>query len=145
MKIVNKSKNELPKYADDGAAGFDLRADIEIPTIINPLDRAVIPTGLFMEIPIGHVGFVCPRSGLAAKNGVTVTNAPGVVDETFRGEVKVILSNISNDEFTVMPGDRIAQMVIVPYVKVSFNTVSNVEEMSLTERGAGGFGSTGVQ
>lgn len=145
MKIVNASKNLLPEYANVGDAGFDLIADIEIPMSVNPLERVIVPTGLFMQIPNGYVGMVCPRSGLAAKNGLTVLNAPGIVDSSYTGEVKVILINLSNDEFVIQPGDRIAQMVISPYLKVKFEQVDSVSKFEKTERGSGGFGSTGLQ
>jgi len=145
VKIVNQSKFDIPQYADEGAAGFDLKANIENPIILSPLERVIIPTGLFFEIPKGNVGLICPRSGLAAKHGITVTNSPGVIDESYRGEIKVILSNISNDDYTIIPGERIAQMLITKYEKAVFVVMKSTEEFSNTERGTGGFGSTGKQ
>lgn len=145
IKLLNKSPYEAPAHAEEHAAGVDLKANIQIPIVISPLGRAMVDTGLFMEIPEGHFGMVCPRSGLAAKHGITVTNAPGIIDSSYRGECKVILSNISNDDFTIMPGDRIAQLIIMKYEKVEkFVTVNSIEELSESKRGSGGFGSTGV-
>ena len=132
---------ELPSYESSGAAGMDIRAFIDREISIAPLARARIPTGLFMEIPSGYEAQVRPRSGLASRLGVTVVNAPGTIDSDYRGEVEVILINFGNEPFTVKSGDRIAQMVISPVIRV---LVSEVDILSETERGTGGFGSTGI-
>lgn len=145
LKIVNKSTNEIPAYATEGAAGFDLRANIESPIILKPGERQLIPTGLFMEIPVGFEGQVRPRSGLAFKKGLTVLNTPGTIDSDYRGEVKVILVNLSSEEQTVDIAERVAQMVIAKYEKVDIEPANSVEEFESTERGAGGFGSTGAK
>jgi dUTP pyrophosphatase len=131
----------LPAYQSEGASGADLCACIDAEVVIAPGDRALIPTGLVMDIPKGLEGQVRPRSGLAARNGVTVLNTPGTIDSDYRGEIKVILANLGREEFRVRPGDRIAQIVFVPVVRVSF---SRGERLSETARGSGGFGSTGV-
>jgi len=130
----------LPQYESTGAAGMDLRAFIDSEILIPPLGRMRIPTGLFMELPIGYEAQIRPRSGLAARSGVTVLNSPGTIDSDYRGELEVILINLGNESFTVKNGDRIAQMVIAPIVRVM---VSEAEALSETERGTGGFGSTG--
>ena len=141
LKIVNKSNNALPGYETVNSAGMDLRAYLpEGQMVIKPLQRALIPTGLFMEIPVGYEGQVRPRSGLAIKNGITVLNSPGTIDADYRGEVKVILINLSENDFAINSGDRIAQLVIA---KCEQMEVVNVETLSETERGAGGFGHTG--
>ena len=139
--IVNQSKNPLPNYSTEHSAGMDLRAFLSEPIIIKPLERALIPTGIFIEVPEGYEAQVRPRSGLAIKNGITVLNTPGTIDADYRGEVKVILINLSNDTFTIQNGDRIAQMVIAKYEKITWNKVAQLSE---TERGAGGFGSSGI-
>lgn len=144
IRIVNKSKNPAPEHATPDSAGFDLRANIEEKITIKPFERKLINTGLFMEIPTGHVGYVCTRSGLALKKGLQVLNAPGVVDADYRQSVGVILINLSNEEVIVEPGERIAQMIISQYKKVEFVSVENLEELSSTER-SGGFGSTGTK
>ena len=144
IKIVNDSKNDTPKYAISTDAGFDLRANVETPIIINPMERAIIPTGLFMEIPVGFEGQVRPRSGLAAKHGITVLNSPGTVDHGYHGEIKVILINLSDEPFTIISGERIAQMVISSHEHVRFDNVPSVENFSSSTRGASGFGSTGT-
>ena len=141
LKIVNKSNNALPGYETVNSAGMDLRAYLpEGQMVIKPLQRALIPTGLFMEIPVGYEGQVRPRSGLAIKSGITVLNSPGTIDADYRGEVKVILINLSENDFVINSGDRIAQLVIAKYEQME---VVNVETLTETERGAGGFGHTG--
>jgi dUTP pyrophosphatase len=145
LKFVNQSKHENPKYATEDAAGFDLRANIEQSIVLKPFERALIKTGFFAEIPKGHVGYVCTRSGLAIKKGLAVLNAPGVVDADYRGEICVILINLSSENVMIENGERIAQLIISEYKKVEFVKINNVEEMSHAERGAGGFGSTGTK
>ena len=141
VQIINKSKHETPAYETQGAAGMDLRANIEQPITLKPLERAIIKTGLFIALPVGFEAQVRPRSGLAAKKGVTVLNSPGTVDADYRGEIGVILVNLSNQEFIVNDGERIAQLIIAKHERVNWQ---EVEVLSETERGAGGFGSTGV-
>ncbi len=140
LQIVNKSKNEMPAYATAGAAGFDLRANIEESITLKNGERKLVPTGLFMAIPVGYEGQVRPRSGLAFKQGLTVLNTPGTIDSDYRGEVGVILINLSGDEQVINPGDRIAQMV---FAKHETAIIEPVESLDSTERGEGGFGSTG--
>lgn len=140
VEIINKSKHALPKYESTGAAGMDLRANIDATIVLKPLERTIVKTGLFIALPEGYEAQVRPRSGLAAKFGVTVLNAPGTVDADYRGEVGVILVNLSNDDFTIEDGERIAQLVIAKHEQANWIEVS---ELSSTERGAGGFGSTG--
>ncbi len=140
VRIVNKSKHPLPKYETIASAGMDLRANLEQPVELLPLERALLPTGLFMELPVGYEAQVRPRSGLAAKHGITVLNTPGTIDADYRGEIKVILVNLSNSGFTISDGDRIAQMIISSHVQAQ---LEEVEVLSETERGAGGFGHTG--
>lgn len=142
IKIINKSKHNLPNYETDASAGVDLRAHIDAPITLKPLERAIIKTGLFMELPIGYEAQVRPRSGLAAKKGISVLNAPGTIDADYRGEVGVILVNLSNEPFTIEDGERIAQMVIAKHERAEW---LQVEELSETSRGAGGFGSTGTK
>lgn len=142
IKIINKSAHALPHYETEASAGMDLRASIEAAITLQPLERAIIKTGLFIELPIGTEAQVRPRSGLAAKKGVTVLNAPGTIDADYRGEIGVILVNLSNEAFTVEDGERIAQLVIAKHERADWY---KVEELSSTERGAGGFGSTGVK
>lgn len=139
--IVNQSNNLLPFYSTEHSAGMDLCAFLTEPIVLQPMERALIPTGLFIEVPKGFEAQVRPRSGLAIKNGITVLNAPGTIDADYRGEVKVILINLSNEPFTIQNGDRMAQMVIAPYEKIIWN---EVKQLSETVRGAGGFGSSGV-
>jgi len=163
IKIVNKSSNPLPKYATDGSAGIDLQANLvngdkilrydannnkheteicnNVPIVVFPKERLLVPTGLFIELPIGYEADIRPRSGVALKNGVTVANTPGTIDSDFRGEVKILLINLSEEPFIIRHGDRIAQMVISRYEQADFE---EVEILSETERGTGGFGSTGV-
>ena len=140
VRIVNKSAYPTPAYATEKSAGMDLKADIQEPVVLNPLERALMPTGLYLALPDGTEAQVRPRSGLAAKFGISVLNAPGTIDADYRGEVKVILVNLSNEPFTVNPGERIAQLVVARYEKVEWDEVEVLDE---TERGEGGFGSTG--
>ncbi|MFT6959190.1 MAG: dUTP pyrophosphatase [Polaribacter sp.] len=141
VQIINKSKHATPNYETEGAAGMDLRANIEEPITLKPLERAIVKTGLFIALPIGFEAQVRPRSGLAAKKGITVLNAPGTVDADYRGEIGVILVNLSNTEFVIKDGERIAQLIIAKHERVHWREVKTLSE---TERGAGGFGSTGV-
>lgn len=140
IKVINKSKHSLPGYATLAAAGMDLRANLDMPIVLKSLERILVPTGLFLEIPIGCEAQIRPRSGLAFKNGVTVLNSPGTIDADYRGEVKVILVNLSNEEFTINDGERVAQMVIARHEQAEWLEVENLEESA---RGEGGFGSTG--
>lgn len=140
VKVINRSRHPLPGYETEAAAGMDLRADLEIPVELKPLERALIPTGLFIELPVGFEAQVRPRSGLAAKKGVTVLNSPGTIDADYRGEIKVILVNLSNETFVVENGERIAQLVVARHERVEWQQAEALEE---TRRGAGGFGSTG--
>ncbi|SDQ15288.1 dUTP diphosphatase [Flagellimonas zhangzhouensis] len=142
IKVINKSGHALPHYETLASAGMDLRANIESPIVLKPLERAIVPTGIFMELPIGVEAQVRPRSGLAAKKGITVLNAPGTIDADYRGEVGVILANLSSEEFTVENGERIAQMVIAKHERAEWVEVDSLSE---TDRGAGGFGSTGTK
>lgn len=142
-KVYNKSGNEIPSYATEQSAGVDLRASLDNPVDIEPGGRATIPTGLFVELPRGFEAQVRPRSGLAAKHGITVLNSPGTIDADYRGEICVILANLSGTIYTVSDGDRIAQMVFARYERVSFLQVDGQGELSDTGRGAGGFGHTG--
>lgn len=142
VKVINKSKHELPSYQSDAAAGMDLRANIEEEVTLGPLQRALIPTGLFIELPQGYEAQIRPRSGLAFKHGLTVLNSPGTVDADYRGEVKVLLVNLSNETFVVKDGERVAQMVVAKHEQVVWESS---EALSETMRGAGGYGSTGVQ
>lgn len=141
INIVNKSKHQLPSYATGMSAGMDLRANIEEPIVLQPMQRVLVPTGLFIALPDGYEAQVRPRSGLAIKKGITVLNSPGTIDADYRGEVCVILVNLSNEPFTITDGERIAQMVIARYEKIDWKPVESLDE---TERGAGGFGHTGV-
>lgn len=141
VKIINKSDNQLPAYETVNSAGMDLRAYLpEGPVTLKPMQRMLIPTGLFMEIPEGYEGQVRPRSGLAIKNGITVLNTPGTIDADYRGEVKIILINLSDTDFVINSGERVAQII---FAKCEQIEVVNVETLSETERGAGGFGHTG--
>lgn len=142
IKIINKSQHELPNYETLASAGMDLRANISEAITLQPLERAIVKTGLFLELPIGFEAQVRPRSGLAAKNGVTVLNAPGTIDADYRGEIGVILVNLSNENFTIQNGERIAQMIIAKHERAEWELVT---ELSETVRGEGGFGSTGVK
>lgn len=142
VKIINQSKHALPGYETSGSAGMDVRANLTERVVLQPMERALIPTGLFLEIPEGSECQVRPRSGLAFKKGVTVLNAPGTIDADYRGEVGVILINLSNEEFVVEDGERIAQLVFAEYKQAKWIETTVLTE---TKRGAGGFGSTGVQ
>lgn len=142
IKIINRSANPLPSYATQGSSGMDLRADIETDFVLQPLERRLVPTGLFIELPVGFEAQVRPRSGLSMKQGITCLNSPGTVDADYRGELKVILINLSNEPQTIHKGDRIAQMVIQ---KVETVTLLQVDEISETVRGERGFGHTGKQ
>jgi len=141
VKIINKSKHPLPKYQTDLSAGMDLTANLNQPITLKPLERALIPTGLFIALPAGYEAQIRPRSGLAFKHGITVLNSPGTIDADYRGEIKVLLINLSNTDFTINDGERIAQMVITSYATVQWQLV---EELDTTSRGDGGFGSTGL-
>lgn len=140
VKIVNKSRFALPEYQTPLSAGLDIRANLDQSVTLQPLERAMIPTGLYVELPEGCEMQIRPRSGLAAKHGVTVLNSPGTIDADYRGEIKVILVNLSNEPFTIEAGERIAQMIVARYEQIEWEAT---EELSSTERGAGGFGSTG--
>ena len=142
VNIVNKSAYDAPFYATPSSAGMDLKANIDEPITLGPLERAMVPTGLFIALPEGTEAQIRPRSGLAAKHGITVLNTPGTIDADYRGEIKVILVNLSNEAFTINPGERIAQMVVARYEKVEWDIVETLDD---TERGAGGFGSTGTK
>ncbi|MAC86878.1 MAG: dUTP diphosphatase [Gammaproteobacteria bacterium] len=141
VQIINKSKHLIPEYETALSAGMDLRANIEDSITLKPLERAIVKTGLFIALPAGLEAQVRPRSGLAAKKGITVLNSPGTVDADYRGEIGVILVNLSNQDFVINNGERIAQLVIAKHERIDWNEVSVLNE---TERGAGGFGSTGV-
>jgi len=140
VKIVNKSKHPLPKYETNASAGMDLRANLDTPVILKPLQRTLVPTGIFIEIPVGYEAQVRPRSGLAIKKGVSVLNTPGTIDADYRGEVMVILVNLSSEDFIINDGERIAQMVISKHEKAEWIEVQMLEE---SHRGSGGFGHTG--
>lgn len=140
IKVINRSTNALPEYATAGSAGLDLRANLESSVVIAPLERKVIPTGLFIELPEGYEAQIRPRSGLAIKHGITVVNSPGTIDADYRGEIMIGLVNLSGESFTINHGERIAQMVIARYEQAEWLEVS---ELSSSDRGAGGFGHTG--
>ncbi|WP_075343329.1 dUTP diphosphatase [Tenacibaculum agarivorans] len=141
VQIINKSKHQTPAYETEGSAGMDLRANLNEPIVLKPLERAIVKTGLFFALPQGYEAQVRPRSGLAAKKGITVLNSPGTVDADYRGEIGVILVNLSNEDFVINDGERIAQLVIAKHERVTWKEVKILDE---TERGSGGFGSTGV-
>ena len=141
VQIINKSKHATPNYETQGAAGMDLRANIEKKITLKPLERAIVKTGLFIALPVGFEAQVRPRSGLAAKKGITVLNSPGTVDADYRGEIGVILVNLSNDDFIINDGERIAQLIIAKHERANWVEVTVLDE---TARGAGGFGSTGM-
>lgn len=141
VKIINQSKNDIPKYETPLSAGMDLRANLESSIELKPLERTLIPTGLFIELPEGFEAQIRPRSGLAYKKGITVLNSPGTIDADYRGELKVLLVNLSNEVFTVEHGERVAQMIIAKHEVVQWKLTNNLED---TERGAGGFGHTGT-
>lgn len=140
VKVINRSNFELPEYSTAAAVGLDIRANIEEPIVIGSLERCLVPTGLYVEIPEGYEIQIRPRSGMAAKHGVSVLNTPGTIDPDYRGEIKVILVNLSKDEYTLMPGERMAQAVLARYEQLQWEVEV---ELSQTDRGAGGFGSTG--
>lgn len=142
VKVINKSSNALPQYATEFSAGLDVRSASDTPIVLSPLERAIVPTGLYLEIPEGYEVQVRPRSGLAAKHGITVLNAPGTIDADYRGEVCVILANMSNEAYTVEPGERIAQLVLARFEKLEWQ---ETDELSESVRGKGGFGSTGTK
>lgn len=142
IKVINKSRHPLPQYATGSSAGVDLRANIDSAIVLRSLERTIVPTGLFIELPAGYEAQIRPRSGLAAKNGLTVLNSPGTIDADYRGEIKVILVNLSKEDFTINDGERIAQMVIAKHEQAEW---VEVQELIDTERGAGGFGHTGTK
>ncbi len=142
IKVINESENLLPQYATPGSSGMDLRAHITEPITLRPLERKLVPTGLFMEIPLGYEGQVRPRSGMAVNKGITCLNTPGTIDSDYRGELKVLLINLSNEEQVIDPADRIAQIV---FVKIEIASIELVQQLNHTERAAGGFGHTGLQ
>lgn len=142
IKVVNRGRQPLPQYATKQSAGMDLRANIDEPIVLHPMERRLIPTGLFIALPEGYEAQVRPRSGLALKHGLTVLNAPGTIDADYRGEVGVVLINLSQEDFVINSGERIAQMVIARHEQAQFQLV---EELDETERGAGGYGHTGVK
>lgn len=142
IKIINKSNHELPSYETIASAGMDLRANLSESRILKPLERSIVGTGLFIELPVGYEAQVRPRSGLAAKKGITVLNSPGTIDADYRGEIGVILVNLSNDDFEIQNGERIAQLVIAKHERAEWQQVT---ELSETSRGEGGFGSTGTK
>lgn len=142
LNIINTSKHPLPRYETPSSAGMDLRANLEQPVLLEPLQRTLVKTGLFIELPVGFEAQVRPRSGLAAKKGITVLNAPGTIDADYRGEIGVLLINLSNEDFLVEDGERVAQLVIASHERVQWNTV---DALGASERGSGGFGSTGTK
>lgn len=142
VRIVNRSTFDNPSYATEDSAGMDLKANIDQPVVLAPLERAIVPTGISIELPSGFEAQIRPRSGLAAKHGISIVNSPGTIDADYRGEIKVILVNLSNEPFSINPGERIAQMVVARYEKVQWQAV---EELGESGRGSGGFGSTGIK
>lgn len=142
IQVVNKSKHEMPRYQTEGSAGMDLRANIDTDITLGPLERAIVPTGLFIALPRGYEAQIRPRSGLAAKHGLTVLNTPGTIDSDYRGEICVILVNLSSTPFVIKDGERVCQMVIAKHETAEIEAVETLDE---TERGAGGFGHTGVK
>lgn len=142
VRIINKSKNPLPEYATTLSAGMDIRANIDQSIVLKPLERALIPTGIYIELPKGFEAQIRPRSGLAAKHGITILNSPGTIDADYRGEIKVILVNLSNESFEINDGERICQMVIAEHSQIEWIEADSLDE---TARGAGGFGHTGKQ
>src|SRR5436190_14491893 len=141
LNIVNKSTNELPAYATPGSAGMDIRANLDHAVLLQPLERKLIPTGLYIELPLGFEAQIRPRSGLAIKQGITCLNSPGTVDSDYRGEIKIILINLSNEQQTIQHGDRIAQLIISKVEKAQWQLV---QQLNLTQRNEGGFGHTGI-
>ena len=142
VKIVNRSKHELPAYGTEHAAGMDIRANLDEPVVLKPMQRILIPTGLYIELPEGYEAQIRPRSGLALKKGIGVLNSPGTIDADYRGEIGIILINLSNEDFVINDGERICQMVVKEYCRVDWTEVQTLED---SERGAGGFGHTGVK
>jgi dUTP pyrophosphatase len=142
IKIVNNSRHPLPKYETGASAGMDLRANLNLPVTLKPLEREMIPTGLFIELPVGYEAQVRPRSGMAIRHGITVLNTPGTIDADYRGEIKVIIVNLSNELYEIKDGERIAQMIIAQHAKANW---IEVDQLNKTERGDGGFGHTGHQ
>ncbi len=142
VRVINKSSHELPQYSTIASAGLDLRANLDQPVVLKSLERKLIPTGLFIELPVGFEAQIRPRSGLAFKNGITVLNTPGTIDADYRGEIKVILVNLSTEEFKVENGERIAQMVVAEHSRIVWE---QTDSLLYTERGAGGFGHTGTK
>jgi dUTP pyrophosphatase len=142
IPVINRSKHALPEYSTPHSAGLDLRAELDSPVVLGPLERALIPTGLFIELPVGYEAQIRPKSGLAAKNGISVLNSPGTIDADYRGEIKVILVNLSNEKFTVNDGERVAQMVVAKHEQVDWQPTENLKS---SERGEGGFGHTGTK
>ncbi len=142
IPVINKSRHALPAYATSQSAGMDLRANIDHPIVLQPMERCLVPTGLYIALPEGYEAQVRPRSGLAYKHGITVLNAPGTIDADYRGEIGVLLINLSSEAFTINDGERIAQMVIARYEQATFEPVDSLDE---TERGKGGYGHTGVE
>lgn len=142
VRIINKGHHPLPEYATTQSAGLDLRANIDTPITIHPMERKIVPTGLFIALPVGYEAQIRPRSGLALKHGITVLNSPGTIDADYRGELMVLLINFSSESFTVNDGERIAQMVVAKHEQVAFEQVEMLDE---TERGAGGYGNTGIK
>ena len=140
INIVNRSRHTLPEYATISSAGMDLRANLDTPVVLKPLERSLIPTGIYIQLPIGYEAQIRPRSGLAIKHGISIVNAPGTIDADYRGEIKIILVNLSNENFTIQDGERICQMIIAQHARVEW---AEVEELDETERGEGGFGHTG--
>ncbi|GHA73891.1 dUTP diphosphatase [Pontibacter akesuensis] len=142
VKVINQSKHDLPNYQTIHSAGMDLRANLEAPVTLKPLQRALIPTGLYIALPEGHEAQIRPRSGLAYKHGISIVNSPGTIDADYRGEIKVLLVNLSDQDFVVEDGERIAQMVVAKYARVAWQEAQALDD---TERGAGGYGSTGTK
>ena len=140
IKIINNSRHPLPQYATPYSAGMDLRANIDEPLLLKPLQRVLVPTGLYIQLPKGHEAQIRPRSGLAIKHGITVLNSPGTIDADYRGEIRVILVNLSDEEFVINDGERICQMIIAKHEHIDWQQVESLDE---TERGSGGFGHTG--
>ena len=140
IRVINSSKHKLPEYSTEASAGMDIRANIDSDILLEPMQRVLVPTGLFLEIPVGYEAQIRPRSGLAIKHGITVLNSPGTIDSDYRGEVCIILVNLSNNNFVIKDGERICQMVITNHEKAEWINVDSLEE---TERGSGGFGHTG--
>ncbi len=142
IRIVNQSKHSLPSYETIASAGMDLRANLDVPVTLKPLERTLVPTGLFIELPVGYEAQIRPRSGLAYKKGISIVNAPGTIDADYRGEIRIILVNLSNEDFVIEDSERIAQMIISRHERAEW---VETKELASTERGAGGFGHTGTK